>query len=397
MSRIFYTFLYVMTLVGLFNSCNLEEIPDNSVPGGTGNASKFETSVGGNSNDFPNDAITSSDGGFVIVGYSQSFTAGDNQAYIVKLDSKGKQTWESNFGGAQDDYANAVTPTSDGGYVLCGRTRSFSTSQDIFLVKVNASGAKVWDKFYGATDSTETAFGIVPIGTNGDLLVGYLSDKGTGTSQIKFLRVNSNGTKVGNKLAFSGKFGLTDMIKTSDGKIVVVGSGYADNGTVTYLARFNEDGSFIWENRYPAQPTNYTPAFDVVELSDKTLVVAGSDLGSNDHDFNLVAYNQIGTKLWHKTWGGANADELFAITLSKDNQLVVMGYTSSFSGNNEFYLSKRKATDGNQIWERNFIPIANLWGALATASDGGFLLVGGENAANADILVVKTNENGEYK
>lgn len=397
MNRLFYTTSYLALAVGLC-SCNLEEIPDNSVPGGTGNASKFETSVGGNSNDFPNDAIAAADGGFIIVGYSQSFGSG-NQAYIVKLDSKGKQSWEANFGGAQDDYAHAVASTSDGGFILCGRTRSFSVSQDIFLVKVSSSGGKVWEKFYGATDSTEAAFGIVPVGTSGDFLVGYTSDKGTGTSQLKFLRINANGTKVSNKLALNGKFGFDGMIKTSDSKIVIAGSDYSSgNGTVSYVVKFNEDGSFVWEGKYPAQASNYTPSFDVVELPDKSVVLAGSDLGSNDHDFNLVAYNQIGGKIWNKTWGGANADELFAITLSKDNQLVVMGYTNSFSGKTEFYLSKRKATDGNQIWERNFnFNIGNLWGGLTTAADGGFLLVGGENDVNADILVVKTNENGEYK
>lgn len=397
MNRFFHTTLYLTLAIGLCN-CNLEEIPDFSTPGGSGTASKFETSVGGNSNDFPNDAIASADGGFIIVGYSQSFGSG-NQAYIVKLDSKGKQSWEANFGGAQDDYAEAVAPTSDGGFILCGRTRSFSASQDIFLVKVNSSGGKVWDKFYGATDSTEAAFGIVPVGTTGDFLVGYISDKGTGTSQLKFLRVNSNGVKVGNKLTLNGKFGFDGMIKTSDSKIVIAGSDYSsNNGTVSYVVKLNEDGSFVWEGKYPTQATNYTPSFDVVELPDKSVVLAGSDLGSSDHDFNLVAYNQIGGKIWNKTWGGANADELFAITLSKDNQLVVMGYTNSFSGKTEFYLSKRKASDGNQIWERNLnFNIGNLWGGLTAASDGGFLLVGGENAANADILVVKTNENGEYK
>jgi hypothetical protein len=187
------------------------------------------------------------------------------------------------------------------------------------------------------------------------------------------------------------------MIKTSDSKIVIIGEEFSNAGTITYIIKLNEDGSFVWENRYPAQATNYTPPYALAEMSDKTIVVAGSDLGTNDHDFNLLAYNSIGGKVWGATWGGASADELFGVVKSNDGQIVVMGYTSSFTGSTEFYLSKRKATDGSKIWEKDFVNIANLWGGLAVAADGGYIMVAGQNQANADIVVVKTDTNGDYK
>jgi hypothetical protein len=380
----------------LFFACDLEKI-DDGTPTPGGNASKFETSVGGNGNDFPNDVLAASDGGFVIVGYSQSFTPdNDNQAYIVKLDSKGKQSWDNHFGGKSSDYAEAVVQANDGGFVFCGRTQSFSATEDVFLVRVNASGVKVWDKFYGAADSLERAFGIVAL-SNGDFLVGYQSQKGTGTNNIRLMRINGNGSKISDKLVQTGGYNLTSMILSSDNKVVMAGSESKTNGTVTYIVKANEDGSFVWDNRFPAQASNYTPGYALVELPDKNIVIAGSDLGSNDHDFNLISYNQIGGKTWDFAWGGANADELFGIDKTKDGELIVMGYTGSFSGRSEFYLSKRKASDGSKIWEKNFVPIGNIWGDVATAADGGYIIVGGQNQANADILVVKTNEMGEYK
>lgn len=382
-------------MLSLIAACDLEKI-EPGTPGG--NTVKFNTTVGGNANDFPNDLLVASDGGYVVVGYSQSFTGGgDNQAYIVKLNKQGNQEWENNFGGAKDDYARGVTATADGGFILCGYTQSFNAggNQDVFLVKVNAQGAKVWEKFYGAPDTTEVAYAIVPVGTSGDFMVAYVN---YGPPQsVKLMRINANGSKISEKTVKTGTNYVYRMIKTSDNKLVLVGSDSNNNGTASYILKLNEDGTFIWEKTFPASNPNYTPGYAVTELSNKNLVVAGSDLGSNDHDFNLVAYNEIGGELWDAAWGGANADELFGITRSLDNQLVVMGYTSSFSGTNEVYLSKRSSTDGSEIWKKNFIPIGNLWGDLERCADGGFVLCAGQNQANADIIVVKTDVNGAYQ
>lgn len=381
-----------IAILSIFSTCNLKEEPYD--PNNIGsNATKFETSIGGNLNDFPNDVICSSDGEYVIAGYSQSFTIdGDNQAYLVKLDKQGKVRWEKNFGGTNDDYADAVVQTSDGGYMLCGRTR-MSASQDILVVKLDAQGNKVWEKTYGAADSTETVFGIVN-GSGGNVVIAYLADLPSGSfSQLKLLGLSSSGAKVLNKVVQNGKFSMNAIIKTSDGKLVMTGN---DNG-VAYVIKCGEDGAYIWEKRYPIPAKNYTQSYALVELKDKSILTAGFDQGNNKYDFNLLAFGQTGNNLWQSTWGGANDDELFDIDLSSDNQIVVMGYTNSFSGKTEFYLSKRQSNNGNMIWERNFVEIGNLWGDMAACSDGGFILVGGENKANANIVVVKTDGNGNFK
>ncbi|MCC6280544.1 MAG: hypothetical protein IT262_08090 [Saprospiraceae bacterium] len=387
-------FLPVFCLLSLFfwAACDLERIE----PGGpSGTGTKFSTTVGGSSNDFPNDIITASDGGFVVAGYTQSFGNG-NQAYIVKVDKNGAQQWENNFGGAFDDYATAVTASSDGGFVLCGRTWDVNQNQDLLIVKVNSTGGKVWEKTYGATDSTETAFGIVPVGT-GDFLIGYTVSGGV--DLIRLLRVNSNGSKVSDKTVRTGDFGIKKMIKTSDGKIVMAGDKYSTT-TVSYILKLNEDGSYVWENTYPSSAgNNYTPGYGVAELTDKSLVMCSSDLGNNtsDHDFNLSAFNSIGGNLWDETWGGASADELFDVARSSDNELGVAGYTASFSGTTEIYLSKRKSIDGSKIWEKNFFAINNGWVSMAACSDGGFVVCAAQNQANGDIIIVKTDKDGNYQ
>jgi len=126
--------------------------------------------------------------------------------------------------------------------------------------------------------------------------------------------------------------------------------------------------------------------------------LAGSHDGTNDLDFNLVSYNELGTKLWDKNWGGDKVDELFGIAKTNDNQIAVMGYTNSFSGKSEIYLAKRNATNGDTMWQKHFIEVAShLGGDIASCPDGGFILCASQNGPNTDIVIVKTDSDGNYK
>ena len=387
-------FYLLVVLILLILSCNLEVIPDQI----GGNASKFNTSIGGNGNDFPSDVLAMTDGNFIVAGVTQSFTADmNNDAYLAKVDKDGVIVWEKNYGTATDDNAHSVTTASDGGFVLAGRTTDpINLNYNIFLVKVNSAGGEVWRKTYGASDSTEVVFGIIPTGAS-DFLVGYTSSALVfSTPQIRFMRINANGSKVSDKLGGTRLVGLNRMIKAADNSIVVTGYS-SDGGTSAYVAKFMEAGSMIWDKVFPETGQNYSPSFGLIEMADRSLFIAGSDLGSNDHDFMLVSYSEIGMKIDDTIWGGANADELLAVTKSADDEVVVMGYSGSFSVSHEIYLSKRRKIDGSEIWAKHFGQTWVQGGDVELCPDGGFVLITGQNQANADIIVVKTDANGNYE
>jgi ABC-type cobalt transport system substrate-binding protein len=77
---------------------------------------------GGAEDDWANAVVQTQDGGYLIVGKTESFGAGEADVYVLKLDKNGKKQWEKTFGGAKDDWANAVIQTQDGGYLIVGRT-----------------------------------------------------------------------------------------------------------------------------------------------------------------------------------------------------------------------------------------------------------------------------------
>ena len=78
---------------------------------------------GRSSNDYGYSVQQTPDGGYIIAGATNSGTRGSD-VYLVKTDSKGDKLWEKTFGGCRDDYGYSVQQTSDHGYIIAGVTNS---------------------------------------------------------------------------------------------------------------------------------------------------------------------------------------------------------------------------------------------------------------------------------
>jgi arginine repressor len=105
--------------------------------------------------------VQSSDGGYVVAGRTLSFGAGLDDMYVVKLDSSGNVVWTKTIGGRSWDVANSIIQSSDGGYVVAGRTESFGAGlDDMYVVKLDSSGNVVWTKTIGGS-SDDKAWSII--------------------------------------------------------------------------------------------------------------------------------------------------------------------------------------------------------------------------------------------
>jgi hypothetical protein len=102
---------------------------------------QWAKTYGGTADDLASSVQQTSDGGYIVVGYTYSFGAGGYDIFLIKTDAKGNIQWAKTYGGATDDGASSVQQTSDGGYIVAGWTYSFSAGDDdIFLIKMNARG-----------------------------------------------------------------------------------------------------------------------------------------------------------------------------------------------------------------------------------------------------------------
>ena len=121
-----------------------------------------------------------SDGGYALVGDTNSFGAGGNDFWLVKTDAAGNMQWNKTYGGTGTDTGISVFQTSDGGYALAGYTNSFGAGgKDVWLVKTDAAGNMQWNKTYGGTGAD---YGITVIQTSdgGYAIAGSTSSFGAG-------------------------------------------------------------------------------------------------------------------------------------------------------------------------------------------------------------------------
>jgi hypothetical protein len=94
-----------------------------------------------------------SDGGYIVAGYTNSFGAGELDIFLIKTDAKGNVQWAKTYGGTNFDNAYSVQQTSDGGYIVVGYTASFGAGEsDIFLIETDAKGNIQWAKTYRGQD-----------------------------------------------------------------------------------------------------------------------------------------------------------------------------------------------------------------------------------------------------
>jgi hypothetical protein len=116
--------------------------------------------------------IKTNDGGYAIAGSTDSFGAGNSDFWLATIDSKGNMQWNKTYGGTGDDNAFSVVQTSDGGYTLVGVTNSFGAgSSDAWLVKTDSVGNQLWNKTYGGK-GFDGAFSVVQTIDGGYALAG---------------------------------------------------------------------------------------------------------------------------------------------------------------------------------------------------------------------------------
>jgi glycine cleavage system H lipoate-binding protein len=175
---------------------------------------------GGEEEDEAN-AIINTSGGYIMAGATESFGHGDFDAYVLKMDTKGNRLWSRAFGGSDDDIANDIIEVSDG-YMLVGTTESFGRRyKDVFVVKMNKKGNRIWQKAYGGTKDEE-GYSIIE-DNGGYVIAGKSGSYGESfRSDMYLFKIDKNGG-----LLWERVFGKKqddagyDLAATKDGYIVV--------------------------------------------------------------------------------------------------------------------------------------------------------------------------------
>lgn len=182
--------------------------------------------IGGSSNDRGYNVQQTDDGGYIIAGDTRNCGAGLSDFYLVKTTATGNIEWTKSYGGNQTDKAHCVKPTSEGGYIVVGYTQSFGAgSDDVYLIRTDSIGNMIWSKTFGS-NGADQGYAVYETNDNGFVIGGYTA-MGTGWSSSYIFKTDMNGNHLWSKV-FGGAFGegASSMCSTIDG-------GYALGGFTT--------------------------------------------------------------------------------------------------------------------------------------------------------------------
>jgi hypothetical protein len=151
---------------------------------------------GGGYSDVARSIQQTSDGGYIVAGWTLSFGAGGLDFWVLKLDASGQVQWQKTYGGGYSDVARSIQQTSDGGYIVAGWTLSFGAGNyDVWVLKLNASGNVVWQKTYGG-GSDDYAESIQQTSDGGYIVAGETWSFGAGSADFWVLKLDANGNVV---------------------------------------------------------------------------------------------------------------------------------------------------------------------------------------------------------
>ena len=153
----------------------------------------WQKAFGGEQMEYVYSVLETSGGHFLVVGVSESFPPGGRDAWLLELDSNGAVVWQKAYGGGYHDFAAAAIETNNGGYVVVGGTESFgSGAADMWMLRLDGGGAVLWEKAYGGIDD-DVAWAVQPTDSGGYILAGVTGSFGAGGADVWVLKVDVMG------------------------------------------------------------------------------------------------------------------------------------------------------------------------------------------------------------
>ncbi|MFZ8835402.1 MAG: hypothetical protein ACO2O5_14595 [Candidatus Caldipriscus sp.] len=185
---------------------------------------RFAKTYGGTNSEEYNRVQRTSDGGYIVTGRTSSFGAGSSDIFLIKTDVYGNIQWAKTYGGSSWEYASSAQQTSDGGYIVAGYTNSFGAgNSDFFLIKTDASGNIIWVKTYGGIND-DNASSVHQTSDGGYIVAGSTYSFGAGDRDFFLIKTDANGNIQWAK-TYGGTNGewANSAQRTSDGGYIVVG------------------------------------------------------------------------------------------------------------------------------------------------------------------------------
>lgn len=284
---------------------------------------------GGKKSETAHDVIPTYVGQILVVGETNSPPAQKQDGLAVLLTALGDTVFQKNYGGAGDDVLRAAVQTYDGNFVLAGHTTSVGAGKsDAWLLKINPQGDTLWQKTYGDT----------------------------------------------------GDDVFMDIMQTTDGHLVAVGSTTHKGREDTWVCKLYEDGEIIWEKTFGNRGLDRAMA--VVEGRDGNYGVAGiTSSGKGSRNIWLFVLSPDSKPLHYQIFGARQWEEVYGLVATADGGYALAGYAKTDAKNQGAGLKDmwviKTDEDTQEIWQRTYGGVGNDAAlGIAETPDGGLVVAG---------------------
>ncbi|AOW10978.1 Ig-like domain-containing protein [Flavobacterium gilvum] len=366
---------------------------------------QWQNTIGGDNYEWPTFIELANDGNYISGGYSFSDISRDktensrgfNDFWLIKIDdTSGNLLWQKTIGGIDNDYLVSAKETTDGGYILGGyssspisgeKTQNSRGYDDYWVVRLDANRNIKWDKTYGGsgvdrlTSIIQTDDGGYLIGGSSDSNIsGEKSENSRGNIDMWVIKIDASGNIIWQK-TFGGSNldWVQSMIKTPDGGYILAGSSHSNiSGDKTqnsrgfgdyWILKIDAIGNIIWQKTIGGNNGDY--AKSIITTSDGNYIIGGDSSSnisgeksentiSNSPDVWLVKIDNNGQLLWQKNIGGNNTESFENIRTTSDNGFILATMSASEISGSKTEASRGGAdywvikldTNGNFEWDK---------------------------------------------
>jgi hypothetical protein len=346
-----------------------------------------------------------SNSGYIITGVTTQYDGKGQDVLLMKTDLKGDTLWTKSYGGQGQDNGWAVRQLNDGGFIIIGYTDSYGAGgMDVFMIKTDSNGDTVWTKTFGGEED-EYGWDIQNTLDGGFIIASQTNRNGSGEIDAQLIKTDSGGN-IEWKKSYGGK--KVDRIfsvrQTPDGGYIAAGITYSFNSINTndrdaYLIKTNGSGEMEWFKTFGGDGYDVGHAVSLTNDGGFIIIGYGESFSSNGtRDVYLIKTDSMGEEMWVNVYGEAIDERGLKGEQTSDGGYIVVGITDKYA---DLFLVK---ADGNgaEEWTRliGSKDQVEFGYTVRQTRDGGYILLGHTQSFNreeGDVLLIKTDNKGRTK
>jgi hypothetical protein len=402
---------------------------------------QWQKCLGGTGFDMANYIVQTSDSGYIVAGSSASangdvtFNHGGYDFWVAKLTGTGSITWQRSYGGSLGDNANFIQQTTDGGYIVAGVARSGDGDLtgnhgtiDYWVLKLTSTGSIAWQHNYGGSGA-DVLHCIRQTSDGGYILAGRTASadgdvtSNQGGDDVWIVKLNSLGSITWQKTyGGTGNDDAGAVWEAFDGGFIVAGNTGSNDGDVSgnhglddiWVMKLSSSGSLLWQKCYGGTGTDDmvddAASGAMQQTSDSGIILAGwsnsnnGDVSGNhgNLDYWVVRLSDTGRIIWQHSFGGSGLDFPGALEQTTDTGFIVTGSSTSNDGDvtgnkgSYDYWTIKLSPSGVLQWEKSTGGDGGVYGesgnSVHETFDGGYIIAGGTNSNDSDV----SGNHGDY-